>query len=133
MDETLNPRLGGFMSMVHDADPFLPPLCVFLFPVSTVVGTIQAAPVAAAASAADLSGIAGAGNTAAIALTKNAKRPQFTRRTRDWVFFKRDWCNYVLQLGGKQQLVRTIWCNFWSWHQMRPDSTIFNTEFRRVN
>ena len=56
---------------------------------------------AVAVPATELSGIAVVGNPAAIALAKNAKRPQFTNRNQDWVFFKRDWCKYVQQLGGK--------------------------------
>ena len=62
---------------------------------------IRVAPVAVAASEAELSDIAVAGHPAAIALAKNAKRPQFTGRNQDCVFFKRDWCKYVLQRGGK--------------------------------
>ena len=69
--------------------------------VPAVVGSIRLAPVAASIPVAELSGIAVAGNPAAIALAKNAKRPQFTGRNQDWVFFKRDWCKYVRQLGGK--------------------------------
>ena len=67
----------------------------------TVVGSIRVAPVATSIPVAELSGIAVAGNPAAIALAKNAKRPQFTGRNQDWVFFKRDWCKDVRQLGGK--------------------------------
>ena len=70
-------------------------------PVPTVVGAIRVGPVAAAAQAAELSGIVVAGNPTAIALAKNAKGPQFTGRNQDWVFFERDWCKYVRQLGGK--------------------------------
>ena len=64
--------------MMHDADSFEPPLRVL--PVPTVVGAIRVAPVAAAVPVTELSGIAVAGNPAAIALAKNAKRPQFTGR-----------------------------------------------------
>ena len=87
--------------MMHDADSFVPPLRVLPSPVPTVDGSIRVAPVAASIPVAELSGIAVAGNPAAIALAKNAKKPQFTGRTQDWVFFKRDWCKYVRQLGGK--------------------------------
>ena len=67
VDETLNPRLGGFMSIMHDADSYVPPLCVLPSPVLTVVGAIRVAPVAAAALVAELCGIAVAGNPTAIA------------------------------------------------------------------
>ena len=67
----------------------------------TVVGSIRVAPVATSIPVAELSAIAVAGNPAAIALAKNAKRPQFTGRNQDSVFFKRDWCKYVRLLGGK--------------------------------
>ena len=100
VDETLNPKLGGFMTMMHDAD-YAPSLRVLPSPLPTVVSAVQVSPVTAAVPVTDLSGIAVAGNPAAIALAKNAKRPQFTGRNQDWVFFKRDWCKYVRQLGGK--------------------------------
>ena len=87
--------------MMHDADSFVPPLCVVPSPVPTVVRSIWVAPVAASIPVAELSGIAVAGNPAAIALAKNAKRPQFKGRNQNWVFFKRDWCKHVRQLGGK--------------------------------
>ena len=96
--EALNPRLGGYLSVVHDADSFVPSMRVLPSPVPTVVGAIQVAPVTSAASVAELCGIVVAGNPAAIALAKYSKRPQFTGRNQDWVFFKRDWCKYVRQL-----------------------------------
>ena len=99
VDGTMNPRMGGYLSMMHDADFFETPLRVL--PVPTVVGANRVAPLAAAVPVTELSGIAVAGNPAAIALAKNAKRPQFTGRNQDWVFFKRDWCKYVRHLGGK--------------------------------
>ena len=128
VDETMNPRLGGYLSMVHDADSFEPSLCVLLVP--TVVGAIRVAPVAAAVPVTELSGIAVAGNPAAIALAKNAKRPQFTGRNQDWVFFKRDWCKYVRQLGGKAAIGEE---NLMQLLELASVSTIVNTEFRKVN
>ena len=88
MDETLNPRLGGYLSMLHDADSFEPPL-PSLSPI--VVSAIRVAAVIVAVLVGDLPGDARARNRVA----KNTTRPQFTRRNRDWVFFKTDWCNYV--------------------------------------
>ena len=67
--------------MVHDADSFEPPVRVL--PVPTLVGAIRVAPVAAAVPVTDLSGIVVAGNPAAIALGKHARRPQFTGRNQD--------------------------------------------------
>ena len=39
VDGTMNPRLGGYLSMMHDADFFEPPLRVL--PVPTTVGAIR--------------------------------------------------------------------------------------------
>ena len=90
--------------MMHDCESFVPPLRVLPSPVPTVVGAIRVAQVAASVPVAELSGIAVAGNPAAIALAKNTKRPQFRGRNQDWVFFKSDWFKYVQQLGGKAAL-----------------------------
>ena len=78
VDETLNPKMGGFVTMMHDADSFVLPCCVLPSPLPTVVGAVRMSLVTAAVPATDLTGIAVAGNLATIALAKNAKRPQFT-------------------------------------------------------
>ena len=74
---------------------------MLLSPLPTAVGVIRVAPVAASTSVPDLAGIAVAGNPAAVAFAKNIQRPQFTSIKEDLFFFKRDWCKYVRQLGGK--------------------------------
>ena len=73
-----------------------------------MVGAIRVAPVAAAVLVTELSGIAVAGNPAAIALVKNAKRPQFTGRNQDWVFFKRIGASMCDSWVEKLQLEKKI-------------------------
>ena len=80
VDETLNPRLGGYMSMMHDADSFVPPLRVLPVPVPTVVGSIRVAPVAASIPVAELSGIAVSRKSRSNCLSKKCKETTIHRK-----------------------------------------------------
>ena len=86
---------------MHDEDYFAPSMRVLPSPLPRVVGAVPVSPVTSVVPVTDLSGSVVAGNPAAIALAKNAKRPQFIGWNQDLVFFKRDWCKYVRQFGGK--------------------------------